>query len=111
MFYECNQKIIKSLVNPELTVISEFGEEIKDRIKICDKIESVFGSRIIPADIGLKINLEDYGIYCYCCKCYVDYSKIKPRQYKISNNYMVFYHCHGHDADRARDKIDEIMKT
>ena len=97
-------------VNPELTVISEFGEEIKDRSRICKKIESVFESKIIPADIGLKICLEDYGIYCYCCKDYVDYNKIISRQYQISDNYMVFYHCEGHDSDKARDRIDKIMK-
>ena len=98
-------------VNPIFTVISEFGEEIKERIKICNKIESIFQSKIIPADIGLTIALENYAVYCYCCNDYVDFNTITARQYKISNNYIIFYHCERHNADKARDKIDEILKT
>ena len=97
-------------VNPLFTVISEFGEEIKERINICNKIGSIFKSRVIPADIGLTITLENYSVYCYCCDDYVDFNKIVPRQYKVSNNYMIFYHCEGHDADKARDIIDDTFK-
>ena len=98
-------------VTPQLTVISEFGEEIKDRVKICDKIESVFKSKIIPADIGLKISLEDYSIYCYCCDGFASYDEIKARQYPVSNNFKIYYHCKGHDDEKARNSMDELMKT
>ena len=97
-------------VNPELTVISEFGEEIKDKIKICRKIEEVFEGKIIPADIGLKIKLDDYGIYCFYCEEYVNYDKIKSRQLEVSNNYIIFYNCKDHDDDKSRDRFEKISK-
>ena len=91
------------IVNPDLTVISEFGEEIKDRIKICNKIGEVFKeTSVIPGDIDLKIRLEDYYIYCFYCENYIDYTKIKPRQ----KNYVIFYHCKEHDDDEVRNKFD-----
>jgi len=97
-------------VNPDLTILSEFGEEIKDRTKICKKIEEVFKKKIIPADIGLIIKLDDYRIYCYCCKDYVDYNRIKSSQQEKSNNYIIYYHCENHDYGRARDQFEKISK-
>ncbi|MCK4797326.1 MAG: tetratricopeptide repeat protein, partial [Spirochaetes bacterium] len=97
-------------VNPELTVISEFGEEIKDKIKICRKIEEVFKMKIIPADIGLKIRLDDYRIYCFYCDEYVNYNKIKSRKQEVSNNYIIFYNCEDHDDDKSRARFKKISK-
>ena len=98
------------VVKPELTVISEFGEEIKDKVKICRKIEEVFERKIIPADIGLKIRLDDYKIYCFCCDEYVNHNRIKSRQREVSNNYIMFYNCDDHDDDKSRDRFKKISK-
>lgn len=62
---------------PELTIISEFGEELRGMRKpIVERIGKVLGLTCLPGDIGLHIRLSDLGVYCFVEEDFVDYKSI-----------------------------------
>ena len=62
---------------PELTIISEFGEELRGMRKpIVERIGKVLGLNCLPGDIGLHIRLSDLGVYCFVEEDFVDYKLI-----------------------------------
>jgi len=62
---------------PDLTIISEFGEELRGMRKpIVERISKVMGLNCLPGDIGLYIRLSDLGVYCFVEEDFVDYKQI-----------------------------------
>jgi hypothetical protein len=62
---------------PKLTVISEFGEELRDkRNLIAESISKVLGLHCLPGDIGLHIKLCDLNVHCFIKKDFIDYNSI-----------------------------------
>jgi tetratricopeptide (TPR) repeat protein/L-ascorbate metabolism protein UlaG (beta-lactamase superfamily) len=65
-------------IRPDLTVISEFGEELRQfRKEIVQRIGEVLGLKCLPGDIGLHIRLEDLGVYCFIENKFMDYKTIE----------------------------------
>ena len=63
---------------PDLTIISEFGEELRDfRKEIVQGIGDVLNLNCLPGDIGLHIRLKDLGIYCFIDGKFVDFKQTK----------------------------------
>lgn len=62
---------------PDLTIISEFGEELrKFRKAIVEGIGDVLELKCLPGDIGLHIRLKDLAIYCFIDKKFIDFNQI-----------------------------------
>ena len=62
---------------PDLTIISEFGEELRGMRKpIVERIGKVMGLNCLPGDIGLYIRLSDLSVYCFIEEDFVDYKLI-----------------------------------
>jgi hypothetical protein len=62
---------------PDLTIISEFGEELRGMRKpIVERIGKVMGLNCLPGDIGLYIRISDLGVYCFIEEDFVDYKLI-----------------------------------
>jgi len=62
---------------PDLTIISEFGEELRNfRKDIVEGIGDVLKLKCLPGDIGLHIRLKDLAIYCFIDKKFIDFNQI-----------------------------------
>ena len=65
------------VTKPKLTIISEFGEELRGMRKaIVERIGKVLELKCLPGDIGLHIRLSDLGVYCFVEEDFVDYKLI-----------------------------------
>lgn len=63
---------------PELTLISEFGEELNAiRHKIAEKIGKFLNKKVLPVDINFRINLDDMNIMCFKTREFFEPEKIK----------------------------------
>ena len=63
---------------PDLTIISEFGEELRNfRKDIVEGIGDVLKLKCLPGDIGLHIRLKDLAIYCFIDKKFIDFNQIE----------------------------------
>ena len=61
------------VTKPELTIVSEFGEELRGmRKEIVERIGKVLKLKCLPGDIGLHIRLSDLGVYCFVEEDFVD---------------------------------------
>ena len=68
-------KLLES-TKPDLTIISEFGEELRNfRKEIVEGIGDVLNLNCLPGDIGLHIRLKDLGIYCFIDGKFVDFKQ------------------------------------
>ncbi len=77
----------------KLVIISEFGEELKEgiRMDLFHKFDDWFreintekekkNRRCLPGDIGLTVDLVNGKILCHCCENYVLPENIKPVPY------------------------------
>ena len=89
---------------PELTVISEFGEELKTlRGDIADALSSALNSRCISADVGTQIALSSPPTIC-CSLCQEFNEKI-IRQRKENR---IFYICEN--CQKLEDLPDRFSK-
>jgi len=62
---------------PDLTIISEFGEELRNfRKDIVEGIGDVLKLKCLPGDIGLHIRLKDLAIYCFIDKKFIYFNQI-----------------------------------
>ncbi|MCK4997669.1 tetratricopeptide repeat protein [Candidatus Pacearchaeota archaeon] len=93
-------------VEPNLSIISEFGEELRRfRKEIAHGIGKVLELNCLPGDIGLHIRLKDLGIFCFLEGKFVDYTKIRTF-YKEGDPNISFYN------QDIKDKIEtEIFIT
>jgi L-ascorbate metabolism protein UlaG (beta-lactamase superfamily) len=65
------------VTRPELTIISEFGEELRGMRKaIVERIGKVLELKCLPGDIGLHVRLSDLGVFCFVEEDFVDYKSI-----------------------------------
>ncbi|MFZ2500095.1 tetratricopeptide repeat protein, partial [Methanosarcina sp.] len=65
------------VTKPELTIVSEFGEELRGMRKaIVERIGKVLELKCLPGDIGLHVRLSDLGVYCFVEEDFVDYKLI-----------------------------------
>ncbi len=78
-------------VKPDLTIISEFGEELKRfRKEIVQGIGEVLKLNCLPGDIGLHIRLSDIGVYCFIENKFINYKKIMV--YSIAEDSTLSFH-------------------
>ncbi len=79
-----------------LLVLSEFGEELRGglRVDLADKLSHFLAWResddpskevtaesalpIVPADVGLRVDITTRRVFCSICHRYVDFGQIKP---------------------------------
>jgi hypothetical protein len=74
-----------------LTIISEFGEELRDfRKEIVQGLAETLNLKCLPGDIGLHIRLKDLGVYCFIDRNFIDNKKIKI--YSKSGDYTLSFH-------------------
>jgi len=72
---------------PDLTIISEFGEELRDfRKEIVQGIGDVLKLNCLPGDIGLHIRLKDLGIYCFIDGKFIDFKQTKVDDNELEPN-------------------------
>lgn len=98
-------------VKPKLTVISEFGEELRDvRRPIAEALGEVLGILCLPGDIGLHIRLPDLGVLCFVERDFVPADAIVVRPIERGNESSLVYcakSCVGprlEDAEAARNR-------
>ncbi len=66
---------------PSLTVLSEFGEELRGglRVGLARRLSSYWGRAIIPADVGLRVDIATGQVRCTACKRYLKFGAVKAR--------------------------------
>ena len=86
------------MTKPELTIVSEFGEELRGMRKaIVERIGKVLELKCLPGDIGLHIRLSDLGIYCFVEEDFVDYKLINV--YSDDSEEGSTLHFHRNEPD------------
>lgn len=127
----CSKKETNLTLNLKLAVISEFGEELKDgiRIDLSRKLDSWFSTKFedwtrtknckeiypppektkcLPGDIGLEIDIFSGRVYCHCCKRFVDRDKIYPIPY--GREEAIFFVCKECKSVLSSYQIGEKLK-
>lgn len=75
---------------PELTLISEFGEELNAiRHKIAEKIASFLNKRVFPVDLNFRVNLDDMTIMCFKTRKFFNPEEIEVKYDEKSNLYFI----------------------
>ncbi|MCO5382962.1 MAG: MBL fold metallo-hydrolase [Methanosarcina barkeri] len=81
------------MTKPELTIVSEFGEELREmRKEIVDSIGKVLELKCLPGDIGLHIRLNDLGVYCFVEEDLVDYKSIEVYSDDLEKGSTLCFH-------------------
>lgn len=96
MFFD---KVLKGNSNLKMAIISEFGEELKQgiRIDLYKKFDNWFKERskekpkCLPGDIGLEVDVFTGKVLCHCCKRFVDRAEIEPVPY--GKEEAIFFVC------------------
>jgi len=105
--------------NLKLAVISEFGEELKQglRMDLYKKFDSWFGklfdkntekARCLPGDIGLEIDVFTGKVLCHCCNRFVDRSEIEPVSY--GKEEAICFVCDECKSVLSSYQIDQMLK-
>ena len=75
---------------PELTLLSEFGEELNAiRHKIADKISRFLNKKVFSVDINFRVSLDDMKIMCFKSREYFEPEKIKTYYDDKSTLYFI----------------------
>ena len=101
-------RLITSL-NPELAVISEFGEELKEfrpkLIKLLNQVVEEYPDtddvNLIPGDLPFVYNIEDKTVYCVLNSNFVEASKIKAMEISLNDLKETFCYYHQGKDDGA----------
>jgi hypothetical protein len=112
--------LLKEKANLKLAIISEFGEELKNgiRMDLYKKFDSWFGEhfkepeekpRCLPGDIGLEVDVFTGNVYCHCCKRFVDQAGIEPVPY--GKEEAICFVCKECKAVFSTYQIDHILKN
>lgn len=97
---------------PDLTIISEFGEELKGmRTQIADILSKVLKIKCLPGDIGLHIRLKDLGIFCLIEQDFVDYNKIQISLSTQDDSTLCYHKNLSHYSDISESPIDTFNKA
>jgi len=92
---------VMQTLQPDLTLISEFGEEFKgiERINIAQKIKEGLQKPALAADINLRIRLKDNFVFCPFCNDYIkpedittEWQQCFPDGSNIEIN-ALYYYC------------------
>jgi hypothetical protein len=106
-------------MNLKLAIISEFGEELKQGIRIDlhrkfdlwfkdlfqDNIEK---PKCLPGDIGLEVDAFTGNVFCHCCKRYVKGSNIVPVAYGKEES--ICFVCKECQSVLSSYQIDQMLK-
>lgn len=80
--------LLLKYVCPQLAVVSEFGEEMDNkRVGLVEFLHKLTQTKVVPADIGLKIKLPGCEIYCSDCKQYHPVEMINTREFRGAISY------------------------
>lgn len=96
------------ITKPELTIVSEFGEELRGmRKEIVERIGKVLGLKCLPGDIGLHIRLSDLSIYCFVEEDFIDYNQIQVSSNQSPDGSTLYYHRNeSFYLDKSESVID-----
>lgn len=102
--------------NMELAIISEFGEELKEgiRMDLFHKFDDWFiersdgKSKCFPGDIGLEIDLLNGNILCCCCQTFKVKNRISPIAY--GKDEAIFFICEECKSVLSPYQIEEKLK-
>jgi tetratricopeptide (TPR) repeat protein len=93
---------------PKLTVISEFGEELRNKRKeIAEGIGTALDLKCLPGDIGLYIKLKDLSVYCFIEKNFINYDGINV--YSLFSEHLL-YHRNEPDQDIFGRALENVIK-
>jgi len=96
---------------PQLTIISEFGEELRTkRKKISDSVSSVLDLICLPGDIGLHIRLCDLGVHCLIEEDFVDYKSINVLSRNSDKGCTLYFYADKHEYQRLDDAVSNKIK-
>ncbi|MCL4418029.1 MAG: MBL fold metallo-hydrolase [Actinobacteria bacterium] len=101
----------------ELAVISEFGEELKEgiRMDLFHKFDDWFQkrskrkARCFPGDIGLEIDLLNGNILCCCCQEFKIKNNISPIAY--GKDEAIFFVCDECKSVLSTYQIEQKLKN
>ena len=92
-------------VKPDLTIISEFGEELRHfRKEIVEGIGEVLELNCLPGDIGLHVRLNDLGVHCFIDNEFIDYKKIEV--YSKKGDSTILFHREETDHGKFETALD-----
>ena len=107
--------------NLKLAIISEFGEELKEgiRIDLYKKFDNWFENgfkdpndrekpRCLPGDIGLEIDVFDGKVCCHCCRRFVERDMIIPVPY--GREEAICFVCKECESSLSSYQIGEKLK-
>lgn len=99
--------------NLKLAIISEFGEELKNgiRMDLYKKFNKWFEEHkktCLPGDIGLEVDVFTGNVYCHCCKRLVDQAGIEPVPY--GKEEAICFVCKECKGVLSSYQIDHVLK-
>ncbi|WP_432738768.1 tetratricopeptide repeat protein [Maridesulfovibrio sp. FT414] len=119
-------RVITSL-QPELAVVSEFGEELKDfRPKLMELLSEVTKEHcesngcerinVIPGDLPFVYDITQKSVYCVLSECFIPAANIRFREVHLNEGEETFtYYDKGHKQSNNERKIrtatEEFMKA
>ncbi|MGA2408521.1 MAG: MBL fold metallo-hydrolase [Bacteroidales bacterium] len=99
----------------KLAIISEFGEELKNgiRMDLYLKFNEWFNKHnnnqvCLPGDIGLDVDVFTGNVFCHCCKRFVDRIIIKPVPY--GKEEAICFVCKECETVLSPYQIDQMLK-
>jgi len=103
----------------QIAIISEFGEELKDgiRMDLYKKFDAWFAEkkdkaknkpRCLPGDIGLEIDVFTGDVYCHSCKRFIGRDRIEPVPY--GKEEAICFICDECNAVLSTYQIDQKLK-
>lgn len=96
-------KMVKA-INPDLCVISEFGEELgRERCIVAKSLDRAYDKekRCLTGDIGLRIRLPDLAVHCNICSDYRD--KLMIAESTVPSSNATVYTCSSHKPQEVLD--------
>jgi hypothetical protein len=93
-------EVSKATAKRKLVLLSEFGEELKGRIRIDlnQRLSELYRQDLIflPVDVGLSVRLDTEGsfkTFCLGCKAYVEADRIRCQHFGHGHDEALFYFC------------------
>jgi ribonuclease BN (tRNA processing enzyme) len=83
-----------------LILLSEFGEELRGglRADLAVRLHRIFGMTVLPADVGLRVGVEDQSVRCAICRQYVSADAVRPVPASDEDEALMFICIHCYNA-------------
>ena len=99
--FKKSQAALSKKIKRPLIILSEFGEELRGglRVDLASRLQRVFKMTVLPADVGLRVGVNDQSVRCAICRQYVNAAAVRPVAVSDEDEALLFV-CK--DCCRAR---------